>query len=280
VTRRSRPPALEDLTDSITELLPFDRLRALARYSGDDTELVLETADCIADFGPDPTQLVTVCRRLLAHHPACGPLWWLCARVVAAPDPAAAARDAGDRLSRDRTSSRLASVLPFPHDEPIAVLGWPERAGAALAERPDLDVVVVRDAHSSFRLRARGTDELRVRMVDLTEALAASPSHLLVEVDAICSSAAMVPEGTSDLLWSLGTSTLWLVAGVGRLLPDRLFEVARAEIERADDPSVDPSVELIDLGRVDRVAGPNGLDPLDRFFTRLDCPVAPELLRL
>ena len=257
-------------------MLPFERLRALARYSGDDTELVLETADCIADFGPDPTQLVTVCRRLLAHHPACGPLWWLCARVVAAPDPAAAARDAGDRLSRDRTSSRLASVLPFPHDNPIAVLGWPEHTGAALAERPDLDVVVVRDANASFRLRTRGSDDLRVRMVDLTEALAASPSHVLVEVDAICSSAAFVPEGTSDLLWSLGTTTLWLVAGVGRLLPDRLFEVARAELGRADDPSV----EIIDLSRVDRVAGPNGLDPLDRFLARLDCPVAPELLRL
>ncbi len=260
-----------DLAGSIAALLPFERLRALARYSGDDTELVLETADCIADFGPDPTQLVTVCRRLLAHHPACGPLWWLCARVVAAPDPAAAARDAGDRLSRDRTSSRLSSVLPFPHDEPIAVLGWPEHAGAALAERPDLDVVVVRDAQSSFRLRTRGSDELRVRMVDLTEALAASPSHLLVEVDAICSSAALVPEGTSDLLWSLGTTTLWLVAGVGRLLPDRLFEVARAEIERADDPSV----EVIDLSRVDRVAGPNGLDPLDRFLAPPRLPRRP-----
>ena len=137
-------------------------------------------------------------------------------------------------------------------------------------------MVVVRDAQSSFRLRTRGSDEPRVRMVDLTEALAASPSHLLVEVDAICSSAALAPEGVSDLLWALGTTTLWLVAGVGRLLPDRLFEVARAEIERADDPSV----EVIDLSRVDRVAGPNGLDPLDRFLARLDCPVAPELLRL
>jgi hypothetical protein len=258
-------------------VLPFERLRALARYSGDDTELVLEAADCFSDFGPDPTQLVTVCRRLLAHHPACGPLWWLCARVVAAPDPVSAARDAGDRLSRDRTSSRLASVLPFPHDEPIAVLGWPELAGDALAERPDLDIVVVRDARASSRLRARASDEeLRVRMVDLTEAIAASPSHLLVEVGAICATAAFVPEGTKDLLWSLGTTTLWLVAGVGRLLPARLFDVARAEVERADDPSV----ELIELGRVDRIAGPGGLDPVDRFLARLDCPVAPELLRL
>jgi hypothetical protein len=258
-------------------VLPFERLRALARHAGDDTELVLEAADCIADFGPDPTQLVTVCRRLLAHHPACGPLWWLCARVVAAPDPAAAARDAGDRLERDRTASRLASVLPFPHDEPIAVLGWPEMAGRALTERPDLDIVVVRDDRASMRLRARAfDDELRVRMVDLTEVIAASPSHLLLEVAAISPAAALVPEGAADLLWSLGTTALWLVAGVGRLLPQRLFDVARAEVERADDSRV----ETMELTRVDRIAGPAGLDPVDRFVARLDCPVAPELLRL
>jgi hypothetical protein len=258
-------------------VLPFERLRALARYAGDDTELVLEAADCIADFGPDPTQLVTVCRRLVAHHPACGPLWWLCARVVAAPDPAAAARDAGDRLERDRTASRLASVLPFPHDRAIAVLGWPEITGRALAERPDLDVVVVRDERASMRLRARlAHDELRVRVVDLTEVMAASPSHLLLEVAAMSPTAALVPEGATDLLWSLGTTTLWLVAGVGRLLPQRLFDVAQHELARQDAPGFEP----IELDRVDRVAGPAGLDPLDRFVARLDCPVAPELLRL
>ena len=258
-------------------MLPFERLRALARYSGDDTELVLETADCLADFGPDPTQLVTVCRRLLAHHPACGPLWWLCARVVAAPDPADAARDAAAQLAGDRTAARLAAVLPFPHDDPIAVLGWPEITGTALAERPDLDVVVVRDARTTARLRWRvDAGELRVRMVDHTEVMAASPSHLLVEVAAMAPGAALVPQGTSDLCWSLGTTKLWLVAGVGRLLPGRLFDVARAEVERADDPTV----ETIELTRVDRIAGPAGLDPVDRFTARVDCPVAPELLRL
>jgi hypothetical protein len=258
-------------------MLPFERLRALARHAGDDTELVLEAADCLGDFGPDPTQLVTVCRRLLAHHPACGPLWWLCARVVAAPDPAAAARDASDRLARDRTAARLASSLPFPHDDPVAVLGWPETAGAALAERPDLDVTVIRTESSTRRLRARsGPDALRPRVVDLTELAAAGPSHVLVEVHAASPRSALVPTGTSDLLWSVGSAELWLVAGVGRLIPERLFDVARGEIERADDPAA----ETLELTRARRVAGPGGLDAPDRFAARLDCPVAPELLRL
>jgi hypothetical protein len=257
-------------------VLPFERLRALARYAGDDLELVLEAADCLGDFGPDPTQLVTVCRRLLAHHPACGPLWWLCARVVAAPDPRPAARDASDRLTRDRTAARLASSLPFPHDDPIAVLGWPETAGAALAERPDLDVVVIRTEGTARRLRARGDGTLRPRVVDLTEALAAAPSHLLVEVCATSPSTAMVPADAADLVWSLGSVQLWLVAGVGRLIPERLFDVARREVEQADTPVA----ETMELSRASRIAGPGGLDAPDRFAARLDCPVAPELLRL
>ena len=257
-------------------MLPFERLRALARYSGDDTDLVLEAADCLSDFGADP-QLLTVCRRLLAHHPASGPLWWLCAHVVAGTNPTQAAHDAARRLRDDRTATRLASTLPFPHDQTIAVLGWPEVTGAALGERPDLDVVAIRSRAGDRTLRARlSRTELRVRIVDEPEAMAVEPSHLLVEVFATSPSNAFVPVGTTDLLWSLGATRLWLVAGVGRLLPERLFEVAQREIERAEEPIA----ETVEVGRAERVAGPAGLDPPQRLATRVDCPTAPELLRL
>jgi hypothetical protein len=257
-------------------VLPFERLRALARYSGDDAELVLEAADCLADFSGDP-QLLTVCRRLLAHHPASGPLWWLCAHVVGAANPSRAAHDAARRLRDDRTATRLASVLPFPHDEPIAVLGWPEITGAALRDRPDLDVVVVRTPDGGNRLRYRlPRSELRARVVDETAAMALEPSHVLVEVLATSPSTALVPTGTTDLLWSLGTARLRLVAGAGRLLPERLFEVARLEVER----NAEPVAESLEVARAERVAGPSGLDFPERLATRVDCPVAPELLRL
>ena len=150
-------------------MLPFERLRALARYSGDDAELVLEAADCLADFSADPAQLVTVCRRLLAHHPSSGPLWWTCAQVLAAWDPAGGAREATRLLGRDRTATRLASLLPFPHDEAIAVLGWPDITGAALVERPDLDVVVGPGPPAA----APSHPERRVRVLDEVEATAA-----------------------------------------------------------------------------------------------------------
>jgi hypothetical protein len=262
-------------------VLPFERLRALARYAGDDVELVVEAADCLADFAHDPTQLVTVCRRLLAHHVTCGPLWWLCSHVVAAPDPSDAARDAARRLESDRTPARLASLLPFPHDEPIAVLGWPEAASHALTERPDLDVLVIRSGNDRHLRGRLARSEQPVRVVDETEAMAFGPTHLIIEVLATSPTTAVVPAGSESLLWSLGAAELWLVAGVGRLLPERLFATMRTQLERSDDLDAHSSdAELLDVSRAARVAGPAGLDPPGRLATRVDCPVAAELLRL
>jgi hypothetical protein len=146
---------------------PFERLRYLARWSDeDDRGLVSEAADCLAGFADDPAGLVVACRRLVSHHPVSGALWWLCARVLTAPDPADAAWEAWQLVNEDGTADRLSRLLPFPHDEPIAVLGWPDRAGAALAERPDLDVIAIRrragDDHRRARLARR---EASVRIV-------------------------------------------------------------------------------------------------------------------
>lgn len=255
-------------------MLPFERLRHLARYTGDDRALVDEVADCLVDFDEDPAQLVLVCRRLLAHHPVNGPLWWLCARIVGAADPAAATRDAQRVVARDRTVDRLAAVLPFPHDDPVIVLGWPEAAGAALAQRPDLDVVVVRPGSGGAGLRSRlGRVEGPVRMVDLTEAMAVDASHLLVEARVTSPTTAVVPVGTLDLRWARPDAALWVVAPVDHILPARMFEVVCEHLGEDDG-------EVLELTAADRIAGPGGLDSVERFATRLDCPVAPELLRI
>ncbi len=250
-------------------MLPFERLRALARYSGDDRALVVEAADCLADFSSDPAQLVTVCRRLLAHHPSSGPLWWLCAHVLAASDPGTGARDATRALERDRTAARLASLLPFPHDDAIAVLGWPDTIAAALVDRTDLDVVAVRARHQRMRPAER-----RLRVLDEVEVVAATPSHLLLEVLAAGPNTAIVPGGTADLRWGLGDVELWLVVPVGRLLPERLFDVMRHAVGDAED------VETLEVRESHHVAGPWGLDAPARLGAHVDCPVAPELLRL
>jgi hypothetical protein len=257
---------------------PFERLRAIARHGGDDRLLVAEAADCLGEFDDDPAALVVTCRRLLHHHPERAPLWWLCAKVLAAPDPSDAAWDAEAAMRDDRTPDRLAALLPFPADHPVAVLGWPELSGAALALRPDLESLAVRGAGDD-RWRGRlARSDAAARPVDLVETAVLEPSHLLVEVSGASPSQVLAPEGTAAAIAELARPGLvvWLVAGVGRVLPARLFEAMLRSLGDAEDHDL----ELLDVQVADRIAGPAGLVRPDQLLRRVDCPVAPELLRL
>jgi hypothetical protein len=258
---------------------PFERLRRIARQPGDDRTLVAESADCLADFDDDPAGLVVTCRRLLHHHPDCAPLWWLCSRVLAAPEPSETAWEAERMVLDDRTPGRIAALLPFPHERPIAVIGWPELTGEALESRPDLEVLVVRgrDEQQSWRARLARSDA-SARPVDTIEARALEPSHVLVEVEAASPAQALLVAGTRDLLDEIRrpTTIVWLVAGVGRVLPPRLFDAMARRIA----PPEDHGLELLEVQLVDRIAGPTGLDRPENLQRRVDAPVAPELLRL
>ena len=263
---------------------PFERLRAIARHGGDDRLLVAEAADCLGEFDDDPAALVVTCRRLLHHHPDRAPLWWLCARVLAAPDPSEAAWEAEALIRADATADRLAALLPFPADHPIAVLGWPELSGDALAIRPDLEALAIRADHGDARgndgsWRARlARSDASARPVDLTEVVALEPSHLLVEVAGAGPNEVLVSDGTAEALAELARPSLvvWLVAGVGRVLPARMFE---AMVRQLGDPE-DHGMELLDAQAADRIAGPTGLVRPEHLLRRVDAPVAPELLRL
>ena len=261
---------------------PFERLRYLARWAGDDDALALEAADCLAAFADDPAGLVVACRRLLAHHVTSGPLWWLCARVLCASDAADAAWESVQLLDEDRTASRLADALPFPHDGPIAVLGWGETIAAALTTRFDLDVLAVRlpgarRVASQVRRAARP-----VRLVSDVEANALGVTHVLVEAGAVGGTSALVPSGTERVARALtqNRAQVWLVAGLGRALPDRLFDALLARLE-AGDELVDTAedVDVLALDQVDAVVGPAGLEAPGVATRRADCPIAPELLR-
>ena len=201
---------------------PFERLRYIARHDGDDRTMVAEAADCLAAFDDDLAGLVVACRRLIDHHTDSPLLWWLCARVLAAPDPADAAWEAEGLVRDDHTPGRLAGLLPFPHDDPIAVLGWPELAGEAFESRPDLDVLAVRGV---------GNDGWARRLAH-SDAIGASGrpgrGHGVRTVARagrgdrrVARRRRSVPHGTGALLDELTkpTTIVWLVAGVGRVLP-------------------------------------------------------------
>jgi hypothetical protein len=270
-----------------SDVTPAERLRAVTRRTVADHALAGEAADALAAFASEPASLVVACRRVLAHHPAHGALWWVCARILAAPDPVAAAREAERLLDADRTANRLAATLPLlEDDEIVAVVGWPNAVDDALAERIDLPAVAVRVAGADpvYELRRRRT-ERSVRVVDQWDPTLTHIARLLVPATAIGPHAALVPAGVGALLDELGRAAreVWLVGGVGRVLPGRLFDAAvsasaDAELDtlrEIDDPEPEPCA----LERFDRIAGPRGIEPPLDAAARVDCPVVPELLR-
>ncbi len=258
---------------------PAERLRAVIRWSGDDTALSVEAASALASFAEleGPAGVLVACRRILAHHPSCGPLWWTCARVVAAADAVAAAREAAALLDADRTAERLAAGLPIVDpDRLVAVVGWPDAADVALAARADIAAVAVRvsgaDPYDS--LRARVADRA-VRVVGATELSDLAIDLLLVGASAFGGGRALVPSGSADVIDTVGSRpAVWLIGGVGRTLPSRLTDVVAAASEAADS-----MIESVSLERFDRVVGPRGLAHPHDAEARVDCPAPPELLR-
>src|SRR5438445_662262 len=107
------------------------------------------------------------------------------------------------------------------------------------------------------------------------EAVAARRCVLaLLEATAVGPDSFVAPAGSAVLADAARGSKrpVWLVAGVGRVLPGPLYE---ALVRRLGD---DPGFEVVPLSAVEEVAGPGGPVPVARM-PRPACPVAAELLR-
>jgi hypothetical protein len=259
------------------DVTPAERLRAVTRRSLDDEVLAAEAADALAGFADEPASLVVACRRVLAHHRAHAPLWWVCARILAAAEPANAARTAARELENDRTADRLGATLPLLDEgEVVASIGWPPVVDDALLERFDIDAVAVRvdGADPAGALRRRRSDR-NVRVVDAWDPVLSHVARLLVPATAIGPERALIPLGAPDAIATIGPAAaeVWLVGGVGRVLPARLYDMLVASLDE------DAEYEECSLQRFDRLAGPRGVERPHDAATRVDCPVAPELLR-
>jgi hypothetical protein len=260
---------------------PIERLRYVARASGaDQTVLVGETAHALAAFRDDPAGLVAACRRIVDRHPTSAPLWWLCARVLTSPDGQREAWEAVGEIEADTTAAELAHVIP--EEATVCVVGWPELVGEALPRRGDVEVLAV-DALGEGsglvrRLASAGIDAVDVPTSGLGAAVSSSDVLLLEAV-------AVGPSGFVGVSGSLAAATVarhadvpvWLTAGVGRLLPARMWDaLAGRRLTHAADPW-DLDEEVVPLGLVDQVCGPSGPLGPDEALRRTDCPVAPEL---
>jgi len=261
---------------------PIERLRYVARSSGAPQDLLVsETAGALLSFADDPSALVTACRRIVSRQLTSGALWWLCSRILCAPDPAAEARTAIEEIDSDPTARHLAAALP--DDATITVLGWQQLVASALARRGDVSVLVVDtlDEAASFvrYLESRDVDATEVPLSGLGAAVAAS-DLVVCEASAVGSSSFLAVAGARAAASVARTAGLpvWLVAGVGRLLPARVWEALESRLDLADDPW-DADDEVVPLALVDSAVARTGLVAPDSLQRLVDCPIAPELFK-
>jgi hypothetical protein len=261
---------------------PIERLRYVARASGVPQRVIVqETASALASFGSDPQGLVTACRRIVSRQPTSGPLVWFASRVLTAGDPGSEIWEAAGVLQADPTPNELVHALP--EDATVSVLGWPDELGDVLPRRGDLTVMVIDTLSegSGFanRLLHADVEAIDVPLAGLGAAVAAS-SLVLLESPAI---------GPDEFLGVAGSRAaaavarhagipVWLVGGVGRLLPQRMWDGLRLRVEGVADPW-DAHDEVVPIDLVDHIAGPDGVEPVADALRRTDCPIVPELFR-
>jgi hypothetical protein len=231
-------------------------LRAVARSRrGPPGELAAEAAWGLAALAEEePAAVLPACRRLLERQPACGPLWWLSARVLVAGDPVGEAERCAALLIDDPTPNVVRSrVRTDPNTPSLRVVrqgGVGEAAGA--------DVVLIEvDALSAHTM------------------LVPSSRRGLLQ-------AAVASE-----------TPVWVESGVGRLLPPKLWNALVSRVTEPGGEG-EPGGHGGDGGQVrqelgyflestdcaELIIGPDGAtrsDQLRNDVAALDCPEPPEL---
>jgi len=262
---------------------PIERLRLVARAGGEGRSSLLahEAATALAMFSDDPAGLVTACRRLVDRHPTSGPMWWLAARVLLSADPAGEAWRAAEELEDDRTAHALAAFIP--EDAVVTVLGWPEQSSAALIARGDVQsrVVDVLGDGSALARRLSAAGGISALVPESGLGVAVAGSDLLVLEAAAIGEDGLV--GTSGSRAAAAVAhharvPVWVVAGLGRVLPRGLWHALRAELDDAEEPWEDVE-EVVPLDLVDSVVRPHGRERVVEMLMNPDCAMAPELLR-
>lgn len=260
---------------------PIERLRYVARAGDVPTApLVREAAIALATFADDPVELLTACRQLIERRPTSGPLLWVTARMLTGADPATEAWDAVEALERDTTARELAHALPA--DSRVLIIGASEACGEAVRRRPDIEVLVADTVGEGYGLvrRLEADDHLVFDVPSAGVGAAAAEADLvLLEAEVMHESAALARSGSlaaAAVARHLGRP-VWLVAGVGRVVPTRMFDWVAGRGDDLDPWDADHEVVPVDL--VDCVVGPAGPQPVAEIRYRVDCPIAPELFR-
>jgi len=259
---------------------PIERLRYVARARGADAEsLVRETAGALRGLGLDPSGLVVACRRIVERHPTCGPLWWLCARLLTSADPHVASRLAVGEISDDGTVDVLVDGLP--DGITVCTVGWPVVTGQALVRRGDVRVLAVDAGHhgSSFVQRLERHDiECELVPTESAAIATAAADIVLVEAEALDATRVVAVTGSAVLAAAAGLAQtpVWAVAGRGRRLPAAMVAAIAERIGQSLDPW-SCECEMMPASLLASIVGPDGRCPPSEV--RPECDMAPELLR-
>lgn len=262
---------------------PMERLRSVARATGAGPGvLVQEAAGALTALGDDPAGLVTACRRLVARHPAVGPMWWLCSRVLCAADPMAEAWRAAAEMEADATPAVLCGAVP--DEASVVVLGWPDQVVDGLRRRGDVEILLVSGGGEAAGLgrRLRAVDVLVEEVPDAGLGAAAAEADLVVLEASVVGPEWFVATPGSRAAAAVARSTgrpVWLVAGVGRVVPARMWRAVESSLGASALPVWERDHELVPLSLCDQVVRPTGLWTPDDEDDEAPCPVAPELLR-
>ncbi len=215
---------------------PIERLRYVARAGDADPSLLAEEAAlALGALAREPRALVPAARRLLEFHPACSPMWWVCAELLAAADPEARAEELADELRFDPTPDELAAALPGAVT--LATTAGPAIA-SALLERPDLTVRLFCRAGEMRRQLHRLGEAVEVSGYlehELAEAVEGA-SVVLVEAEALAAEGALLGPLASMLARGAGDAERWDATARGRLLPGALLGALREAAERPGRP--------------------------------------------
>ncbi|HTW07929.1 MAG TPA: hypothetical protein VME46_10480 [Acidimicrobiales bacterium] len=242
----------------------LEQLRYVARRWGPSEEFPApEVAAVLAELAEEsPATLLHACRRLIEYFPAAGPVWWLSARALSAPDPVPAIWAAAQELERDPTSRHLADALPTLAE---ARLAWPA---------PTLVPVVRR------RRAAKGTKPASRILV--VPAMAAGPTGVVVP-DHVAGALGVTRDGAAGEVDTGGderpgiglrrrSCALWAVTGVGVVLPGALWEQLVGRLGPDARATVLPALAF------DYAVGPDGASPVERALNRASCPAVAELM--
>ena len=131
-------------------------LRWVADLSGaDPADLVAESASAMRGLSHDPAALVLVARRLVDHHPTCGPLWTMCARAMTSADPSASLSESARAAARDGAHARADELLETRDAARPAVL---VALACATGDDGTLAIVEPKGTRRASRARMEGRD--------------------------------------------------------------------------------------------------------------------------